>query len=104
VNDDRSKSLKTQWEEACLIVAQNLPAIARTFADKATSEKDASVAHAKFLVDTFHPQPAAAKNVKAASEEPEEKDDDSGGPSLTQVLIDSLREMLVDEESKPPVP
>lgn len=99
-NDKSSKSVKAVYDEVRLRVAQQLPAIADAFIEKATG-KDASVTHAKFLVDLMLLQSDEVETKSKSVDETAEEEPNRGGPSLTEVLLQTLREMRADPDVQP---
>ena len=99
-NDKSSKSVKAVCEEVRLRVVQQLPAIAEAFLEKATGE-DASVPHAKFLVDLMRLQSDEVETKSKPADGTADAEPNKSGPSLTEVLLQTLREMRADGDSQP---
>jgi len=100
MTDEKTSKVKSACDDVKLRIANKLPEIADACISKAIGDKktstDPSVPHAKFLLELLLLQPVAAeKKTKAADEKPEESQE-TEEPSLSRVLLDTLKELMVE--------
>lgn len=100
MNEEKTSKVKSVCDELRLRIANKLPEIAdacisKAIGDKA-KDKDPSLPHAKFLLELLLLQPVGAdKKTNAADDKPEDPQEPEE-PSLSRVLLDTLKELMVE--------